>query len=384
MLCKENSVKKKLIQSTSVMHFLSLGALVLLPGCSDWFNEKSNEAPQQQENGTQNNVQEKELENAAIEVLTQGVSVIDKDELTGEVLVTMNGKPVVTVDSLEIEKEKLFEANPQIKQMMAFMDPAQLDKSLVEGLTNQAIIDQYISDQGIDKTAEYQKELKEGFKAVERMVNTKIFTQNFNVKVTDAEVRTFYNENKDLMPDLALSRGGVKATGIQFDNEADARAFAAEITAGKTLQQAAEAQGKSDSIRDFMTVNEQSTGLDASLKAKILGMSQVPSVEVVALNDKTVWVVHASGKEETQYRPFEQVKAGLKDYLEKESRAKMFDTEMEKLKKRYNVELKAQFLTEPEAEMDIDVDALMQSAEADFDDAAETLAFYEQQMSESV
>lgn len=56
----------------------------------------------------------------------------------------------------------------------------------------------------------------------------------------------------------------------------------------------------------------------------------------------------AQGKEATQYRPLDEVKADLKDYLEKEDRAKRFDDEMSKLKARYNVVMKEEFFGTPE------------------------------------
>src|SRR5436189_4730695 len=63
--------------------------------------------------------------------------------MTGEVLVTMKGRPVITTDTLAVEKEKFLKANPQIRQALGFMDPKAFDRNLLEGLIGQKIADEY-------------------------------------------------------------------------------------------------------------------------------------------------------------------------------------------------------------------------------------------------
>ncbi len=335
-------MKKSVVQNVCTVQKLALASLLCLPGCSlvESFLGNSDDRAR---------AQKVAVEERAMEVMTQGVSVLPEEELTGESLITMDGAPIVTVNSLQSEKEKLLDANPQLKQMLDYMDPAQLDRNLAEGLMNQVIVDRYIGEQGVDQLPAYKKELRDGIKAVERMVNTKFFTQSFEVNISDADVRTFYDANKDAMPHLVVSRGGVRAMGVSFDTEEAARTFADAVKAQKNdIQKAAEAQGKKDQVRDFMTVNQQSFGVDPELKNKIMAITTYPSVNVITLADGTSWVVVAQSKEATQYRPYEEVKTDLKDYLEKEERAKRFDDEMNKLKARYNVVMKEEFFGTPE------------------------------------
>lgn len=356
----------------TMTHIMSLSLLLLLPGCT-LFVDKEDKTEREP-------VERKELEKAAVEVLTDGISVIDKDELTGEVFITLNGKPVVTSDNVARDRETLLEANPQVKQILPFLPPEQLkqiDRSIAEGLKNQAIMDQYISDHGIDKTAAYQKEMRQGIRGIERMVNIKFFSKNLEVNVTDAEIRKFYDDNKDLMPELMVSRGGTKAMGIPFDSQEAARTFAEQISAENDLQKAAQAQNISDRVRDFGVVNQQSMIPEAAVKNAILGVNRFPSTQVVPVNDKNVWVITASEKENVSYQPFEEVKTGLKSYLEKVAFDKKFAEEMERLGTLYNVEIKADFLkASPEEEM-TGMEEEMQ-VDADFDDAIDTVAFYEQ------
>jgi len=368
-------VKNSVYHVTNVQT-LAIASLLCLPGCAlmESFFGTSDERARAQKVAT---------EERGMEMMTQGISVLPEEELTGEALITMDGTPIVTVNSLQSEKEKLLDANPQLKQMLDYMDPAQLDRNLAEGLMNQVIVDRHIHEQGINQLPAYKKELRDGIKAVERMVNTKFFTQSFDVNITDAAVRTFYDENKDALPHLVVSRGGIKAMGLSFDTEQAARAFADTVRAqGNDLKKAAMAQGKQDQVRDFMMVNQQSFGIEPELKNKILAITTYPSVHVFTLQNGTAWVVVASGKEAAQYRPFDEVKADLKDYLEKEERAKRFDDEMSKLKQQYNVIMKEEFFGTPEEQA---AQAAQEAAEMaalgdpDLEELINTIAYKESQ-----
>lgn len=355
-------MKKILTHNIFTVQQVALASLLCLPGCSllESFLGNSEERAR---------AQQVAVEERAIDEMRQGgMSVLPEEELTGEALITMDGTPIVTVNSLQSEKEKLLDANPQLKQMLDYMDPAQLDRNLAEGLMNQVIVDRYIGEQGVDQQPAYKKELRDGIKAVERMVNTKFFTQSFDVNISDADVRAFYDANKDAMPHLVVSRGGVRAMGVPFATEQEARAFADVVKAQKNdIQQAATMQGKKDQLRDFMTVNQQSFGVEPELKNKIMAITSFPSVNVIKLQDGSAWVVLAQSKEAAQYRPLDEVKDDLKDYLEKEERAKRFDAEMSKLKARYNVKMKEEFFGTPEQQA---AEAAAEEAElASLDDA---------------
>lgn len=314
---------------TSCLRYSAFGAvLILLPGCAalDWFKNKT--APEQ-------SVSVPVTENVTIELPTPQASF---QPVQGQVLVSVDGVPVITVESLKAEKDKLLAANPQLKAMMAFMDPQQFDQNLLDGLTNQVTVDKWIIQNGVANTQNYKNELQEGYKAIERMVNTKFFSESLKISVSDADVRKFYDTNKDLMPNLIISRGGTKAMGVQFDQEQDARAFADKVRArrGDISAAAKEAGIATDRVKDFKVVGDQTVGMEAALHSAILGMKSVPGVEVVKVN-ATWWVVGATERQESKYQPFEQVKAGLKAAVEKEKRAEMFDQAIERLKQDYKV-----------------------------------------------
>lgn len=309
------NIQYKLITSAFLCSFL--------PGCSvsDWF--KKNEVVS-------------ELKNSKVEIeLGENVLV----PVQGEPLVTIEGVPVITVESLQAEKEKLLNADPKIKQMLPFMNPKEFDQHLLEGLTNQMIVDFYIARNKIAEKADYKAELNDGLKAIERMINTKYFSQAFNVVVSDAEARDFYDKNKELIPDFTISQGGARAMAVLFTSEAEAKAFAEKVRLGKNDIKAVVAQEglPEDRLKDLKLVHARSVGIENQLRDAIVGVKKVPSVEVVTTGDNAFWVVAVLSKEEPKYTPFEQVKSEIMKHLEKQKRSEAFEKEIDRLKKEYKI-----------------------------------------------
>ncbi len=44
--------------------------------------------------------------------------------------------------------------------------------------------------------------------------NTRYFMQSLTVSVSDGEVKKFYEENKESIPNLLVSRGGIETKGV--------------------------------------------------------------------------------------------------------------------------------------------------------------------------
>jgi hypothetical protein len=261
-------------------------------------------------------------------------------EVAGTPLVTMNGKTLISVESLKVEKEKIFAANPQLQKLSAYMGEKELERNLLQGLTAQHVMKEYIQRNKIDQTSEYTAELNAAVQDVERMVNTKFFTQKFNPQVTEADIKKFYEENKSMMPNAIISRGGTMSKEVTLDSEADAKNLL-EKTRGKkfNLDQAAKelliAEGK---IRDLKLVSEQSTGIDTNLKAAILKATVFPSADIIKTTDNKYSVFITTAKEEPKYQPLnDQIKNDIKAYLEREKQAEVIDKEIEGLKSSYGI-----------------------------------------------
>lgn len=315
------------IQSDAKYKKLSLFALfslALLPGC-DWFGSSK--------------------------TTTTSAGPIAADD-TSTVIVSLNGKPVITEKSLQKVIDELVEMQPQYKVMMQMMDRKQIEQNIVDGLEKQKIIDEWVKVNHVQDTPEYQAKLNRVIEMATQMVNAEQFTKNIKVNVSENEIKDFYDNNKDVMPQLILSRGGLFTVGVEFDNEADAQAFLTKAKAefGGDLKKAADKLGKADRFKDFKLVNILTVGVDPALRQKLHEIKKVPTTEVVKLSKDKVWVIKATEKEEPKYRPLDQIKGDLKAFLEKEKIQDRMNEEIAKLKKEYNVQVNQEYFKPEEKE----------------------------------
>jgi len=267
--------------------------------------------------------------------------------MAGEVLVTMQGVPVITTATVAEEKEKCLNANPQIRQALQFMDAQaqeRFENDILDGLILQKIVNKNIDEKGITQTAKYKSELKALYEAMENVLNGKYFNEMIKVDVSDAQVNDFYQEYKDQLRGIMTSAGGVATTGISFDNGAAARAFASRAkTMPGGFKKVAQDDNLNAQIKDFKVVNAQSTGIDELLRDKIMGIKTVPSIEVFEVDGK-FWVVNATSKEEPKYIPFEQIKDTLRQKLEQDKRVELVQKEIDKLRNQYDVKVNEDYM----------------------------------------
>jgi hypothetical protein len=263
--------------------------------------------------------------------------------MTGEVLVSIKGRPVITTDTLAVEKEKFFKSNPQFADALRHMNPKEFERNLLEGLIGQCVADEDIISNKIHESERYKAELKEIQKTMERMLNAKFFNEKVTISIADSEVKAFYDANKDKMQGVLLSQGGIAAQGIEFNNAVDARAFVTKAkSAQKDFKKAAQEDGLTAKIKDFKLVNAQSVGMDEVLRDKIVAMRTVPTIEMIEANGK-FWVVAATGKEEPKYRPFEEIKDRLKPQIEQNKRVEMLEKKINELRKEYGVTVNEEY-----------------------------------------
>lgn len=320
------------IKSSKKMAFgLLIVSMTLLPGCAvlDWVKGLFGDgAPKE----------------VPTEKSTKGFDVV-KDG--SETIVLMEGEPIVTKASLEKEYQQLIKDNPQIAQMLPLMGGKdQLMRRLVNALTERQIVKRYIVANQIDQQAAYQAELDRMLNSVKDMLNVKYFNQNHPVEVADKDVKEFYEKNKETMPDLLVSRGGVRAMGVKFGSKDKAQEFLSKVNAANgDITKAA--QDEKLNLEDFKLVNAQSVGMSPELRDKVAAFKKTPTTDMVELNDKTVWVVRATAKEEPTYHEYDKVMPHLKKYLEDQKREQMLGTVMEDLKKKYDVDVKEQAMPAP-------------------------------------
>ena len=247
-------------------------------------------------------------------------------------LATINGKPLITAPKFEKEFNNFIEKHP-LGSVLKQMDGIQ--KQFFNGLLSQELLDFWVKDNKIDQTSEYKEQLDQ----LKVMLNAKHFEMKHQPKeVSDEEAKAYYEKNKDSIPEAIMSRGGVNAVGVEFDKDADAKAFLDKVKGkgGEFTKIAKEAKVDSK-LRDFKLVNAQSIGMDGILRDKIVALNKFPAYSVIPAGGK-FWVVYASAKEEAKLRPFDQVKANIKERLTMEAGRKAFETGIDDLKKSMHVE----------------------------------------------
>lgn len=267
----------------------------------------------------------------------EGAAAVGNMEDGSPVLMKIDGRPVITLKSIDEEFDRLLEENPNLKQVLPFMPDAKLN--FFQGMVSQEIVDHYVHVNHLDTTPEYQKEFEKTMEQVKRMLNTKYFSDRHPVTVSDSEVRKFYEENKDKIPDLMESQGGVKAEAVSFAKEEDAKAFLAKAKESKEgLEKVATEAGYAEHYHDFKLVNNQSVQVEPALRSKIVALNRFPVTELYQIGDSW-WVVQAHSKTEPHYVPFDKIKVNLEEYLKKQKQMETFEKTIDTYKKEYGVEI---------------------------------------------
>lgn len=317
------SLVSKVLYSTAVV-----AALLAVPGCG-FLNQSTDEL---------SDCQTCKITNDKLEGERQ-TQIDAQPELTGDVLVSIAGKPVMTAESFEKDLVIIAEANPQVKQLLELF-PDIKDK-IFEGLLNQQIIDVYVDKNKLNETNDYKKQLENIVKSAKQMLNDSVFTKTIaSVTVSDSEARNYYEKNKSSIPELIISRGGVMSKGVSFADEEKARAFAQRAkTKPADFEALAKEEGLAANFKDFKLVNAESIALDGAVRNKLLTLTTFPAVETVKGSDGMYWVVAATGKEEAKYQPFEQIVEGLKQAMLQEKQHEVKQSKLDALKKEYNVQI---------------------------------------------
>ena len=270
----------------------------------------------------------------------EGVEADDTNIMNSdaEVVISIGGVPSVRSDEFEMDLNKMLDSRPDLKRIIATMMPGQFERNVAEGLTHQLIVEKYIEDKGIDKTAAYQEEMQEGIKAIKRLTSTKFFANTFDVNISNEDIERFYNENKKEMHNLIISQGGVQVIGVPFDTKESAQLFSDAVSSTNgDIKVVAQQMNSSDKLRDFKLVNEASFDVDPAIRELVLSTSVFPTVEMIEINNE-YWVLSMPYKEEAKYRPLDdKIKDSIRQYLEKEKKEELFEAEINKLKEEYNV-----------------------------------------------
>lgn len=261
-----------------------------------------------------------------------------------DVLLTIDGQPALTVRDFEQYEEQIFQANPQLRSMMAVMPD--IEKNLFDALASQELLWADAVRKGVDQSPEFNREVEQNVRMIKRGLAVRNFQKDNTVTISDADIKKYYDDNKETIYQMAPS--GIQTTMVVFDKEPEARAFM-EKAKGKS-DFAKFAQDSKLNARNLGRINDQSSYIDESVKKTVLGTKKFPSTLVMKMDDGKWAVIHVKSKEEAKYYPLDQAREDARTRLYNEKMAKLLTDTLEKLKKEYNAVENTQYFAKKAAE----------------------------------
>lgn len=261
-----------------------------------------------------------------------------------DVLLTINGRPALTVRDFEQYEEQIFQANPQLRSMMAVMPD--VEKNLFDALASQELLWEQAVRKGIDQSPEFNKEVEQNVRMIKRGLAVRNFQKENVVNISDDDIKKYYNENKETIYQMAPS--GIQTTMVVFDRESDAKAFMDKAKGKSDFAQFA--QDSKLNARNLGRINEQSSYIEEAVKKAALGAKKFPSTMIIKIDNGKWAVIHVKSKEEAKYYPFDQAREDARTRLYNEKMAKLLTETLERLKKEYNAVENAQYFAKKAAE----------------------------------
>lgn len=256
---------------------------------------------------------------------------------SGEVLLSIDGKPVITADKFEEHKQMAAKGNQQLQMLLAMMPDAEYN-ILFKNMANQQIIKAWGEKNGVASNPGFIKEREQIRELMDLQLFMKYFEEAHPIHVTDKEVKQFYDEKKEAIPGLVVNPGGYALDRVNFTSKDAANAFLAKVKGKSAAEFKAVAKAENVTVAD-MKVNQQSH-VNPALKTRVLSMTKLPQQEMVKVGQDSYWVINVISKEEPEYRSFDapEVKQGLREMLIQQQKEKEYEKQIAKLRSEYKVE----------------------------------------------
>jgi PPIC-type PPIASE domain len=259
----------------------------------------------------------------------------------GEPLTIIRGKVVITKPSYQEYWEDFLKSDPQAEAFALFSKD--MREQIYKNLVMEKLIQEWVRDQKVDQSLEYQKKQKRQRELGDRLIAIQAFQEDILNRIDTSEpaLEKFYTENRDKNPvfqeaPFLRAPEGTKARAVQFSDEKQAKDFLEKAQkAGADFGALAKASKKE--VKDLGVVNAKSRDVDPAVKAKLKEM-EPNSVELVSTGKNQFKVIKAVSKQAAQYAPFAEVKEPLKQVKAQTEFQDVFANRIEELKKNYNVQ----------------------------------------------
>jgi hypothetical protein len=268
--------------------------------------------------------------------------VVSKDSCPDEakevVLISKAGKSILTEAELEAIIAEIKESD-QRYAIMLDMQPEEILRQVIAGKERDVVINDWAEKNNVRQSAKYKEKKAALEERIKSMLDHEAFVDMHQVKVTDKDIRDYYNKNKQQM---VARPGGVETIGIAFADEAKAKEFLQKVEshAKKDLLKVANDMKLAAEVEELGAINNQSYAVDDAIKKEVLQFKSFPSVKIVHVNsgDKAkYWVIQATGMREAEYMPFEQAADRIAQMLQPAKVQEMFDNQIPKLAEKAKI-----------------------------------------------
>jgi len=312
--------------------------VMVLPGCNpfgDLWTDKAGSDASLVEEGSNADGKGEDLRNSSL----QGES------LQGEPLVEFDGVVVATMDDLDENLALVMQANPALKDVLAYLPAEQQEQimdQLVEAIAMEKLMRRWVDESGISRTAEYREMTRRAHEALDKDLASRAFETEIvkNIKISDEEARNFYAMNRTdplfQRAPFTTQMGGIKAESIEADSPEQAKELVADAQT-EAFAEVAERAGKE--VKDYGLVGPMSF-INEAIKTAIVkaGEGALPTTFDVDVNG-TPFVIHVVSKQETEYAPFSQVKDAVIQVMTGKRATDMYIKKIEQLKNAYKMKV---------------------------------------------
>ncbi|MBA3751745.1 peptidyl-prolyl cis-trans isomerase [Candidatus Dependentiae bacterium] len=284
-----------------------------------------------------------------------------------DVLLSIDGKPVVTKKTFDEFYEMAIASDPQSQ-----FGPG-VSQKIYNYLEQAALMDASIKKTKKDQDPEYKRKLDQAYELARATVNGEYFQKEVldTIDVSDKALEAFYTEQVGKnpafeRPPFMKKAGGIKVMGVQFNDDKSAKDFLAKATKpGADLAALAKADNNRK-VEDLGVITAQSRA-DRAVVAKAKDM-QPNAVEKVDLSNGKFMVIKTVGpRQAPEYMSFTEIMANedLKNYFKQVKQSTDFQAAMTKrlddIKKDVKIESNTKYIEEKESKQNAELEALIKS-----------------------